>query len=137
MTFEGSPMQKAVFTYADDILSPLQGGVIMSIGQEIKNLRSQLSMTQDEFAERIGIHGRQLARYEIGTNKPSIEVLKKIADFCEVSLDMLIFGKDDYLSKRLKIADQDLLQLFRKIDHMKRPQREKYRWVLSSLINSK
>lgn len=108
-----------------------------NIGQEIKRLRSELNLTQDEFAQRIGIHGRQLARYEVGANKPSIEILKKIADFCEVSIDRMILGQDEYLSKRLKITDQDLLQLFRRIDRMKRPQREQFRWILSSLVNTK
>ena len=127
---------KPYFPHTNDIITSLQGGIIMSIGQEIKNLRSTLKMTQDEFAKNIGIHGRQLARYESGTNKPSITILKRIAEYCEISVDSLIFGKDEFLSKRLKISDQDLLQLFRKIDRMKRPKRDQFRWILSSLINS-
>ena len=107
----------------------------MSIGEEIKQLRSELKLTQDTFAEKIGIHGRQLARYEAGTNTPSIEIFKKIDDFCEISLDRLVYGKDEYLAQRLKVSDQELLWLFRKIDRMKRTQREQYRWILASLLN--
>lgn len=109
----------------------------MSLGEEIRRLRDEHKLTQDEFAKKISIHGRQLARYEAGANKPSIKILKRIADFCEISLDRLAYGKDEYLSKRLKVADQELLQLFRKIDKMNRPQREQYRWILTSLLNKK
>ncbi len=106
----------------------------MSIGEEIRRLRNKVRFTQDVFAGKVGLHGHQLARYEAGTNKPSIDILKKIADFYEVSIDMLVYGKDEYLSKRLKITDQDLLLLFRKIDRMKKPQREEYKRILASLI---
>jgi len=129
-------MRRTLFSYSHDIIFPQEiGGIIMAIGEEIRRLRNELRLTQDEFAKKIGIHGRQLARYEAGTNKPSIEILKRIADFCEISLDKLVYGKDDYLSKRVKVSDQELLQLFRKIDRMKRTQREQYRWILASLIS--
>ena len=131
----GPLIDKASPPYTNDIISSIQGDIIMSIGEEIRRLRNELRLTQDEFAEEVGIHGRQLARYEAGTNKPSIEILKRIADFCEVSLDRLVYGKDIYLSKRIKIIDQELLQLFRKVDRMKRPKREQYRWILTSLLN--
>lgn len=128
-------MDKTLLSNTYDIISPAEGGIIMSIGEEIRRLRNELNLTQDEFAKKIGIHGRQLARYEAGTNKPSIEILKRIADFCEISLDSLVYGKDEYLAKRVKVTDQELLQFFRKIDRMKRTQREQYRWILGSLLN--
>lgn len=131
-------MPRVLFSYTHDIISPQEiGEIIMAIGEEIRRLRNELKLTQDEFAKKIGIHGRQLARYEAGVNKPSIEILKRIADFCEISLDRLVYGRDDYLSKRVKVTDQELLQLFRKIDRMKRTQREQYRWILTSLVNKK
>ena len=123
-------------SYTNDIIS-LEGGVIMSVAKEIRRLRNNLKLTQDQFAKKIGVHGRQLARYEAGTNMPSIDILKKIADFYEVSIDRLVYGKDEYTSKRLRVSDQELLQLFRKIDRMKRHQREEYRWILTSLISNK
>lgn len=128
-------MDKSLLFYTHDIIASTEEGIIMAIGEEIRQLRNKLRLTQDEFAEKVGIHGRQLARYEAGTNKPSIEILKRIADFCEISLDRLVYGKDEYYAKRLKVTDQELLQLFRKVDRMERPQREQYRWILSSLIN--
>lgn len=128
-------MDKSLSSYTHDIISSVEGEIIMAIGEEIRRLRNDLRLTQDEFAQKVGIHGRQLARYEAGTNKPSIEILKRIADFCEISLDRLVYGRDDYLAKRVKVTDQELLQLFRKVDRMKRTQREQYRWILTSLLN--
>ncbi|MFH1868997.1 MAG: helix-turn-helix domain-containing protein [Candidatus Omnitrophota bacterium] len=128
-------MGKSLSFNNNDIISPIERGIFMAIGDEIKLLRAELGLTQDEFAKKIAIHGRQLARYEAGTNKPSIAILKKIADFCEISLDRLVYGKDEYLSKRLRVSDQELLKMFRKLDKMKRPQRDQYKWILSSLMS--
>lgn len=109
----------------------------MSIGKNIKNLREELRLTQKQFAKRIGMQDKQLCRYEVDGCIPSVKILKRIADFCEVSIDQIIYGKDEQLSKRTKINDKELLQLFRRIDKMKKTSREQYRWILSSLLNNK
>ncbi len=106
----------------------------MSLGSRIRVLRKELSLTQDEFADKIGVHGRQLSRYEIDINKPSIDILIKIADVCEVSLDYLGYGIDKKLLKRSKIDDNELLELTRRINQLKKPQRDKIKWAIHALL---
>lgn len=48
-------------------------------------------MTQKEFAEKLGIHGATLSAYELGNNKPSIDVVLKISSTFGVTIDWL-FG---------------------------------------------
>ena len=50
----------------------------MSIGENIKNCRKGQGLTQKQLSELSGVHEVQIARYENGKSKPSIEVLKKI-----------------------------------------------------------
>ncbi len=76
-----------------------------------------MGLTQDEFASKLNMHGRQLARYEAGRCNPSIKVLKKIA-------------------KRSNINDLELLDLLRRIDRLKKPKREKLKWAIQGLLNT-
>ena len=119
-----------------DIISSRKG-IIMSIGKRIRSLRKELELTQNQFGEELGIHGRQLARYEEGINTPSITTLMKIADHCEVSLDYLAYGHDKKIAKRAKISDLELLDTLRRIDQLKKPQRDKVKWAIDSLLNNK
>lgn len=119
-----------------DGIIPLKGGSIMSLGSRIRSLRKELGLTQNEFAAKLGIHGRQLSRYEVDVNKPSIDILIKIADLCEISLDYLGYGKDRKLSKRSRIDDKDLLEIVRRIDRLKKNQRDKVKWAIKGLLSN-
>lgn len=130
-----SNMPKQDVLEPDGIIS-FEGGIVMSIGDRIKILRKELKLTQNQFGEKLGIHGRQLARYEAGINIPSIDILTKIADYCEVSLDFLAYGEDKKLAKRSKINDKELLELTKKIDNLKKSKRDKLKWAIHGLLNS-
>jgi len=108
----------------------------MSLGNRIRTLRKELGLTQNEFAAKLGIHGRQLSRYEVDINTPSIDILRKIADLCEVSLDYIGYGKDKALARRSKIEDAELLDILRRIDHLKKPHRDKVKWAIKGILTS-
>lgn len=108
----------------------------MSIGKRIRDLRKDLKLTQNKFGDKIGIHGRQLGRYEEGINTPSIGILMKVADYCEVSLDFLAYGVDKKLSKRSQIDDAELLDLTRRVDNLKKAQRDKVKWAIQGLLTN-
>ena len=108
----------------------------MSLGNRIRSLRKELGLSQDEFAAKINMHGRQLGRYETGKSKPSLGALAKLAQFCEISIDYLVFGKDEKLARRAKINDPELLDLLRQVDRLRKPQREKIKWAIKALINN-
>ncbi len=50
--------------------------------KDIKRLRERLGMTQEQFAERLGVARETVARWEIGANAPrglSLKALKELA----------------------------------------------------------
>ena len=47
-----------------------------------------------ELGERIGVAEVTISTYETGKREPSLDVLCKIADELDVSLDMLVRGKE-------------------------------------------
>lgn len=62
------------------------------IGKNIKQLRAQQNMTQDELANRLFVTRQTVSNYENGKSKPDIEMLIKIADVLRTDVQQLIYG---------------------------------------------
>ena len=60
----------------------------------IKELREEKNISQLELAKKLNLTQQSISLYEKGDREPSIEVLKSIANFFNVSLDYLL-GKSD------------------------------------------
>ncbi|MCI8732324.1 MAG: helix-turn-helix transcriptional regulator [Lachnospiraceae bacterium] len=56
---------------------------------KLKQLRTSLNMTQKEFSKHVGIRQQTLSGYERGVMKPSLDMVKDIAEKCKVSIDWL------------------------------------------------
>ncbi len=63
------------------------------------------------------IHQKQISAYERGRNTPSTEVLIKLADIFDVSLDYLAFEAEGQ-SAKVNIKDRELLRRFEEIDKL-------------------
>ena len=61
----------------------------------LKELRNERKLNQRDFAKILGISQGSYARYELGWNQPSMQVLVKIADFFGVTTDYLL-GREEY-----------------------------------------
>ena len=65
----------------------------------IRYLRKKDGLSQEEFAERFGVSRQSVAKWENGESTPDINKCGEIADFYEISLDVLI---------RMPIQEQDV-----------------------------
>ncbi|MEZ3485620.1 MAG: helix-turn-helix domain-containing protein [Lachnospiraceae bacterium] len=63
------------------------------IFKNIRNLREDNDKTQNELAEYLNIKQTTYSKYELGKINIPIEMLMKLADFYDVSLDYLT-GRD-------------------------------------------
>ncbi|WP_034757852.1 helix-turn-helix domain-containing protein [Rossellomorea vietnamensis] len=61
--------------------------------KRLKNLRGKT--TQEEVAGRIGISRARYSHYENGRSEPDTEILNKLADYYDVSVDYLLGRTDD------------------------------------------
>ncbi len=88
----------------------------MSIGKKIKKYRVEKGITQTQLAEQIGSYQKNISTYEKDEVIPSAEVIKKIADSLEVSLDYLLsdgqYSIGDELSEPDKNAILRVIQAF-------------------------
>ena len=59
------------------------------LNENIKRIREERGMTQKQLADKVGISGAFMSLIEKGTNKPSDENLKKIANALDVPVQIL------------------------------------------------
>lgn len=74
----------------------------------IKFLREELHMTQQELADKLDGAKSTVAMYEKGDRKPSMEVLLKLSEIFDCSIDYIL-GKSDI--RNPENTDLDKLQI--------------------------
>ena len=74
------------------------------IGAYLKELRKEKGITQEELAEKLGVSGRTISRWETGFNMPDISLLVEIAEFFDVSIPEIIKGerKSENMNEEVK-----------------------------------
>lgn len=102
-----------------------------SFGEKLKKLRKEKGWSQDILAQKIGIHGRHVGKYEIGKAMPNAETVVKISKVFDVSIDYLLMD-DSNTTQGTEIRDKTLLKEFEAVDNMN----EKDKEVIKSLIDA-
>lgn len=70
---------------------------MMTLGEKIKALRKK-KFTQEELADRLGIHVNTLVRWERGDRNPTADKLKELATALGTTADYLINETEDSTS---------------------------------------
>ena len=65
----------------------------MNFSERLKQLRTNKKLTQRELAKLLNLSNGSIAMYETGKRKPDFNILEKIADFFNVSVDYLLGRK--------------------------------------------
>jgi len=101
----------------------------MSFPERLAALRKERGFTQQQMADKIGMHVSQLKRYEAGSSQPTIEVFRRIALALSVSADMLLFEADERgPEERLKLQ-------FEAVSHLDEKEREAVETVIASVLH--
>lgn len=61
------------------------------MNNRIKDLREDSDMTQQQIAEKIGITQRKYSYIETGVQQLTDEILVKLSNFYEVSIDYILY----------------------------------------------
>ena len=77
--------------------------------QRIKLLRKELGLTQQEFADKLGIKRTTIGNYELGRNEPVDSVISLICDRCHVNETWLRTGNGVMFEQVSR--DDELLRL--------------------------
>lgn len=96
--------------------------------QRLAERRKLHNLTQQQLADRIGMHVVQLRRYEAGTSQPTLDVICNLATALQVSADMLLFGKDE------RGPDDDLRLQFEAVSRFDEEEKRVVRSLLEGMI---
>ncbi|EIA15604.1 DUF3955 domain-containing protein [Clostridium perfringens] len=73
----------------------------MDFGEKIKNIRKEKKMTQEQMANILNVSRQAISNWENNKNFPDLEMIIKISRFFSLTLDELILGDDDTMTKKL------------------------------------
>ena len=89
----------------------------METGERIKELRIAKKLTQSDLAKTVGLSYIQIGRYETQKSNPSSDVLHKIANALDTTIDYLMQGSnDDVVSSQF--SDKELLNQFKEVEKL-------------------
>jgi len=84
-----------------------------SFGKRLKEMRTEMDMTLDEFSKLLDIPAQTLNRYELNQRIPKIDTVKQIADKLNVTSDYLL-GKTEYRNWEELVANLTQLEALEK-----------------------
>ena len=90
----------------------------IAIGQRIRKIREEKSMTQKKLAEKVMVSPSSITRLESGQTMVSVFTIIKIAEVLNTSISFLLSGDEDDLNK------SDILEIAKKLDRCTTEQRE-------------
>ena len=65
------------------------------LGKRLRVLRESVGLSQAKLAQEIGSNQSSINRYENGQAAPTVELLRKYADYFDVSMDYIFARCDD------------------------------------------
>jgi transcriptional regulator with XRE-family HTH domain len=71
----------------------------MAFGEKLRALRMKAGLSQEKFAEKIGVTKRTIIKYEAGQTVPPVESLTQISMFFSVSIDELVSEQDEFVAQ--------------------------------------
>lgn|SRR6185295_3194440 len=92
-----------------------------AVGKRIKRVRQRNGLTQDQFAEQVGLSSKYISGIERGVENPTMDTLFRLAKVLGVeSYDLFLFGESDEsekvlrkgIEKMVREADRGQLKLY-------------------------
>ena len=95
---------------------------IVRSGERIRQLRIQSGYTQEKLAGEMNIDRSLISHVEAGRRGCSVDLLVRFADFFDVSLDLLVLGKEQTIpasTKDLELLKADITELIAQLEMFK------------------
>ncbi len=100
------------------------------LAEKLKQARKQIGLTQGQLAKKIGADIQRISKYERGVLIPTTDIMVKLSDALDVSLDYLLKNGKNRVAG--KIRDTELIDQFVQVDTLP----EKYGHILKALLEA-
>jgi len=103
------------------------------LGKRIQEQRKLIGLTQAQLAAKIEVSHTQLTRYESKNVQPPADVLQRLSEIFDISIDYLVNGnQSDKVEQTLK--DAELIKNFKQLDQLPEEEKKSILRVLNALI---
>lgn len=96
----------------------------IEVGQNVKRCREEAGLTQEAFAELIGLGVKHVSAIECGSVGVSLSTLRRISKTLSISADTILFGTEDAVEQQKQYRD-----LHVQIERLSRLPPNKFRMV--------
>lgn len=100
------------------------------LAEKLQQARKQKGLTQGQLAKKISADIQRISKYERGVLIPTTEIMVKLSDALDVSLDYLLKNGKNRVAG--KIRDTELIDQFVQVDTLP----EKDRHILKALLEA-
>jgi transcriptional regulator with XRE-family HTH domain len=105
----------------------------MTFAERLRKIRTEKGISKIDLGKLAGIHHAQIGRYENKGAHPSADVLAKLANALDVSVEFLLNGNKENLSENT-LSDKELLSQFRAVEQMPEDEKSVVKKVIDALI---
>lgn len=91
------------------------------IGAFLRMLRKEKEITQEQLAEKFGVSGRTVSRWENGNNMPDLAVIIQIAEYFDIEVRELLEGERKGAS-----MNKEMNETLKKVADYSKIEKEKY-----------
>lgn len=102
-------------------------------GERVAAARRARSMTQGELADKTGIHISHVQRMEAGTTQPTLDVLKRMAEALQTSIDELVFDRASEIASG-RLSDAELIEQLAAIETFPDRDKQAIKTILNAMI---
>ena len=99
--------------------------VIIMLGDNIKKLRRDCDMSQDELAEKLGVTRQSICLWENGQTQPSLDSIVTISKIFNVSTDVLFDTNNETPSNNIDTTSDDS----KKVKNVEKTKKENWKSV--------
>lgn len=80
----------------------------LNLGENIRENRRRLGLTQEQLADRLGVSFQSVSRWETGTTYPDMETLPELAKLFDTTIDALVGYVPEYKSENKRPSYEDI-----------------------------
>lgn len=81
------------------------------ISKRLKQTRENLGLSQSAFGKKIGLSFQHVSRYERGVISPTSDILTRLHERLNVSIDWLLTGRGSMFANIRRLAEEDETQM--------------------------
>ena len=97
----------------DNIYDDYNSNEARKIGQNLKRIRQNNGLSQEAFAELIGVSRQTVINWEKGNSLPSVDKVGIIIDKCSTSIEEIL-GKETVCNSESECEEQPALRVVKK-----------------------